>query len=355
MQRYISQPGANLSATDANGNSALHLAVTTQRYEIVNILVTHGINLNIKNQDGNTALHVASIYLHTFLMKVLVDANADLNAINNRKRTALIEAAIRNYGRQAVEILIDAKANLDIVDEDGNTALHWAFLEKHHEAAKLLIHAGADITIPNKKGETPKILAKATGDIIIKEIIKDASASARLKEFWEARDKQLTQFDKSLTLEEQVEKQENIAHELAQLSLQSILNDIRFIQDHLYLIRELHALPTILLEFSNLITLLGGPVDLETKEIFAKLSHDLRSVAAQLGNESATHIIENFDPALLESNIDPEATTEQTKTKESVSVIPFSLTTTPGFSSAIKGKEPKNAALFPQIKRNPPK
>ena len=346
MQRYISQPGANLSATDANGNSALHLAVTTQRYEIVNILVTHGINLNIKNQDGNTALHVASIYLHTFLMKVLVDANADLNAINNRKRTALIEAAIRNYGRQAVEILIDAKANLDIVDEDGNTALHWAFLEKHHEAAKLLIHAGADITIPNKKGETPKILAKATGDIIIKEIIKDASASARLKEFWEARDKQLTQFDKSLTLEEQVEKQENIAHELAQLSLQSILNDIRFIQDHLYLIRELHALPTILLEFSNLITLLGGPVDLETKEIFAKLSHDLRSVAAQLGNESATHIIENFDPALLESNIDPEATTEQTKTKESVSVIPFSLTTTPGFSSAIKGKEPKNAATY---------
>jgi ankyrin repeat protein len=43
-------------------------------------------------------------------------------------------------------------ALLNAVNEAGNTALHWAALNGHLESVKMLIGAGADITIFNKAG-----------------------------------------------------------------------------------------------------------------------------------------------------------------------------------------------------------
>jgi len=41
---------------------------------------------------------------------------------------------------------------LNLTNASGNTALHWASLNGHLEAVKLLIEAGGDITIFNKAG-----------------------------------------------------------------------------------------------------------------------------------------------------------------------------------------------------------
>jgi ankyrin repeat protein len=43
-------------------------------------------------------------------------------------------------------------ALLNAVNDAGNTALHWAALNGHLESVKMLIAAGADITIFNKAG-----------------------------------------------------------------------------------------------------------------------------------------------------------------------------------------------------------
>jgi ankyrin repeat protein len=45
-----------------------------------------------------------------------------------------------------------ASGLINAVNDSGNTALHWAALNGHLESVKLLVQAGADVTIINKAG-----------------------------------------------------------------------------------------------------------------------------------------------------------------------------------------------------------
>ena len=58
VNQYLNN-GANVNFQDHNGNTALHLAVQNNHFDIIKFLLERGASMTIQNQAGNTALDIA--------------------------------------------------------------------------------------------------------------------------------------------------------------------------------------------------------------------------------------------------------------------------------------------------------
>ncbi|KAK6622885.1 E3 ubiquitin-protein ligase mib1 [Polyplax serrata] len=138
-----------------------------------------------KKDDGYTALHLAALNNHVEVAELLVrQGKADMNLQNVNLQTAL-HLAVERQHTQIVRLLVREGSNLNIPDKDGDTPLHEAL--RHHtlsqlrqlqdvqDVGKLLMNLGsqgadkkssasiacflagngADLTLKNKKGQTP--------------------------------------------------------------------------------------------------------------------------------------------------------------------------------------------------------
>ncbi|KAF1969391.1 ankyrin repeat-containing protein YAR1 [Bimuria novae-zelandiae CBS 107.79] len=77
------------------------------------------------------------------------------------KNTALHYAAANGHASDIVKLLFSletgkasapASGLINAANDAGNTALHWAALNGHLECVKMLVQAGADVTMINKAG-----------------------------------------------------------------------------------------------------------------------------------------------------------------------------------------------------------
>lgn len=89
------------------------------------------------------------------------------------KWTALMHA-VNKRSFDFVDRLLRARANVNQLERDGWTALHFAAAYGHIAIARLLIEAGADVTIKNNVGLTPIDVAKQNKKIEILEILESA-------------------------------------------------------------------------------------------------------------------------------------------------------------------------------------
>ncbi|GIJ91861.1 hypothetical protein Asppvi_010836 [Aspergillus pseudoviridinutans] len=180
--------GSDISATDVEGLSPLHLAIrqenlsTVQKLlthsrrdpstlwpgathgihtappplclatsqgseDIVRLLLDHGWNVNEVDAEGQTPLHLAAeIGDHTIVRVFLDHTQVDLHAQDRSGSTALHNAA--NRGHLAVVKLLLAEPSIDINAKDGNgaTALWWATRRNNTRvAARLLAEPNVDI------------------------------------------------------------------------------------------------------------------------------------------------------------------------------------------------------------------
>ena len=70
--------GADVSAQDGDGSTALHLASRYGHTDLARMLVERGADVSAQKKDGWTALHLASSYGHTDLARMLVGHGADM-------------------------------------------------------------------------------------------------------------------------------------------------------------------------------------------------------------------------------------------------------------------------------------
>ncbi|KAB0360392.1 hypothetical protein FD754_004548 [Muntiacus muntjak] len=112
--------GCHPSLQDSEGDTPLHDAISKKRDDILAVLLEAGADVTITNNNGFNALHHAG--------------NANLDIQNVNQQTAL-HLAVERQHTQIVRLLVRAGAKLDIQDKDGDTPLHEAL--RHHTLSQL--------------------------------------------------------------------------------------------------------------------------------------------------------------------------------------------------------------------------
>jgi uncharacterized protein len=135
---------ADVNAAEADGLTALHLAVQANDAGMALLLLKAGANPNAADRYGTTPLHLAATNGSAALIEALIQAGANPNAALPEGETVLMTAS-RTGEAAAVKALLAHGADPNAHEHTfGETALMWAAAENHPEAAEALIAGGAD-------------------------------------------------------------------------------------------------------------------------------------------------------------------------------------------------------------------
>lgn len=77
IEEILSPPGAVDVVDDSNGNAPIHIASQNGHLNLVHILIRKKANLNAQNMKGNTAIHMAIGYDYYDVAMALINAGAD--------------------------------------------------------------------------------------------------------------------------------------------------------------------------------------------------------------------------------------------------------------------------------------
>ena len=188
----------------------LHRAAFEEDVEAIRTLVAAGANLDERDRAGRTPAHVAAFASNDLALQALAEAGADMNALENQVYDVLTIAAVANDPElvslaielgnrpdlvtsvydgtaliaaahlghhEVVRRLTEGGAPLDHVNNLGWTALMEAVVlgdggPDHVATARVLVEAGADVSIPDRDGVTPLEHAEARGYDEIARIIR---------------------------------------------------------------------------------------------------------------------------------------------------------------------------------------
>ena len=95
--------------------------------------------------------------------KCIADGGDVSSLENNSGRTGLMKAAFWGHDHVVKHLVSDLGANTDVQDVEGDSALHDAARFGHLGCITILVEAGADTTLKNKKGQTAATVAEEYG------------------------------------------------------------------------------------------------------------------------------------------------------------------------------------------------
>lgn len=154
----------------------LHLAIWSDKIDMVKFLISAGADMTIKDENGSPALfwiHNRSVDMIRTLISI---PGIDLNVRGCYGRTILFGAIYSITGNEFAEILLQHGADPNIIDRDGYTVLAQVirirFNDDQVDLVNLLLQYGANPFIKNKHNSTALDVAythKATDTIKVLE------------------------------------------------------------------------------------------------------------------------------------------------------------------------------------------
>ncbi|RUS71947.1 hypothetical protein EGW08_020290 [Elysia chlorotica] len=145
------QAGADLNAQSISGRTPLIQAITTQDAPIVTMLLAAGADPNLEDMKGTTPLNTAMMIVETKnvdILQALLDGGCDIEKENKMGATALMTAV--GLGKhEAARVLLDAGANVNKVDANGKSVFQFAIGPK---MGTMLINRGAYFDFVDKNG-----------------------------------------------------------------------------------------------------------------------------------------------------------------------------------------------------------
>jgi ankyrin repeat protein len=165
--RALLAGGANATAADSEGNTALHILANSMVYEysgfrsadhlwccrseraIRAVYDSAGAAcLAARNSEGHTPLHIAVEWPGH--VQLLITLGADVHAVNVCGETPLHVAAA--CGELSVQLLLEAGANLHAATATGFQPLHYAAGKCIWQLCRVLLDRGADVNATSSTG-----------------------------------------------------------------------------------------------------------------------------------------------------------------------------------------------------------
>jgi hypothetical protein len=173
--------GERPNIQDANSRTPLLVAAFLRQHGAARALIRLGADPNALDAQHYDVLTIAAISNDMEMLELALDGGANAGAVTGPDHgTALIAAAQRGHV-DIVRALIAARTPLDRANNLGWTALLAAIVlgngsANHTATVAELARAGADVTLPDRHGETPLAHARSRGYSQIARILERAGA-----------------------------------------------------------------------------------------------------------------------------------------------------------------------------------
>ncbi|EAY09151.1 hypothetical protein TVAG_363660 [Trichomonas vaginalis G3] len=174
--------GVDVNIMNDVEESALHLAAINGRKELVELFISNGVDVNIKERYNHTPLHYAAKNGNKEIVQLLIDNGAVVNAKNNQNITPIHET-LNNKNTEALEILIANGADVNAITADGYSPLHMAIYICNSNAAEVLLSHGADINKTNYLNETALHIAAKENKIDMVKLLISHGADVNIRNY----------------------------------------------------------------------------------------------------------------------------------------------------------------------------
>jgi uncharacterized protein len=198
IAKYLINAGAGINKGNASGTTPLMQVVlngnkaipktlsdgtvvaiqpqTNMQQYFADLLISKGAEINAGDKKGDTALSLASSVGNLDAARYLIQRGADVNKKNLKGQTPLMIASKKgNYA--IVEELIMAKADINAVDEEGQTALMYASQNDNPHLVGYLLSFGAMSEVQDQYGATAHTIADAVGNYKVMRVLKGFAAA----------------------------------------------------------------------------------------------------------------------------------------------------------------------------------
>jgi ankyrin repeat protein len=156
-----------LERGDHSGDRPLAAAAEYGQLGVVRLLMERGASINATGHGGRTALRHAAADGNEAVLALLLDEGAHTNTRDNNGMTPLMWACASGH-LGVVKMLVQHMGGQGLEERSnrGSTALHYAADGGPEEMVRFLLVAGADPTITDSRGRTPRALAEENHSIV---------------------------------------------------------------------------------------------------------------------------------------------------------------------------------------------
>lgn len=171
----------SIDKVNEKNESELLIAVHNNDIEVAINLIDQGANVNLQDNISDSPYLYAGAQGRTEILEhMLKYADIDFSVVNRYGGNTLIPAAEKGHIDNVKLLVADNRIDLDFQNNFGYTALIEAVAltdgsEKFVEIVKILVDAGADITLKDKSGKTALDYAKEKSYDEMIEIISKTS------------------------------------------------------------------------------------------------------------------------------------------------------------------------------------
>ena len=165
----LPEAGANVNCRSSNGSTPLHSAAACGAVEIIDLLLYQGANLSAIDDEGLSALHYAILHIHPNQLdrKIILNrtnsgGSLHLLTVDRRGHLAMFyekDNLVKNTDHyrwlDAFINLILRGSDIDAFDIYGRTPLHLAAKNGLADAVNVLLQKKSKLGIPDKLGKTP--------------------------------------------------------------------------------------------------------------------------------------------------------------------------------------------------------